>query len=149
MLQVVIYYIVTVILTMDLVTATDNCTEYQFTTHVSYVGESCEDIYNKNAKSHTWSGYYTIHYKVYCGMSSYTGSSCENIFKKYPEIHCRINPKERSEYYRLDNNVCTYCDMAEIAASAADFIKICSVVEVGESRMNFTNYQSLLPGEFC
>ena len=79
-------------------------------------------------------------------MSSYTGSSCENIFKKYPEIH-RINPKEKSGYYRLNNSQWTYCDMSEIAAGAADFISMCSVVEVGESRMKSTNYnyQSFLP----
>ena len=83
-------------------------------------------------------------------MSSYTGSSCENIFKKYPEIH-RINPKEKSGYYRLNNNQWTYCDMSEIAAGAADFISMCSVVEVGESRMKSTNYnyQSFLPGISC
>ena len=150
MLQAVIYYIVTVILTKELVIATDNCTEDQFKTPFSYVGESCEDIYNKNTKSHKWPGYYTIAYKVYCGMSSYTGSSCENIFKKYPEIH-RINPKEKSGYYRLNNSQWTYCDMSEIAAGAADFISMCSVVKVGESRMKSTNYnyQSFLPGISC
>ena len=150
MLQAVICCIVTVILTKELVIATDNCTEYQFKTPFSYVGESCENIYNKNTKSHKWPGYYTIAYKVYCGMSSYTGSSCENIFKKYPEIH-RINPKEKSGYYRLNNSQWTYCDMSEIAAGAADFISMCSVVEVGESRMKSTNYnyQSFLPGVSC
>ena len=150
MLQAVIFYIVTVILTKELVIATDNCTEDQFKTPFSYVGESCEDIYNKNTKSHKWPGYYTIVYKVYCGMNSYTGSSCENIFKKYPEIH-RINPKEKSGYYRLNNSQWIYCDMSEIAAGAADFISMCSVVEVGESRMKSTNYnyQSFLPGISC
>ena len=150
MLQAVIYYIVTVILTKELVIATDNCTEYQFKTPFSYIGESCEDIYNKNTKSHKWPGYYTIAYKVYCGMSSYTGSSCENIFKKYPEIH-RINPKEKSGYYRLNNSQWTYCNMSEIAAGAADFISMCSVVEVDESKMKSTNYnyQSFLPGISC
>ena len=151
MLQAMIYYIVTlVILTKELVIASDNCTEYQFKTPFSYVGESCEDIYNRNAKSHKWPGYYTIAYKVYCGMSSYTGSSCENIFKKYPEIH-RINPKEKSGYYHLNNSQWTYCDMSEIAAGAADFISMCSVVEVGESRMKSTNYnyQSFLPSISC
>ena len=150
MLQAVIYYIVAMILTKELVIATDNCTEYQFKTPYSYVGESCEDIYNKNAKSHKWPGYYTIVYKVYCGMS-YTGSSCENIFKKYPEIY-RSNPKEKSGYYRLNNNQWTYCDMTETATGAADFISMCSVVEVGESRMkstSFYNYQSFLPGKSC
>ena len=67
-------------------------------------------------------------------MSSYTGSSCENIFKKYPEIH-RINPKEKSGYYRLNNSQWRYCDTSEIAAGAADSISMCSIVEVGESRM--------------
>ena len=150
MLQTVIYSIVTVILTKELVIATDNCTEYQFKTPFSYVGESCEDIYNNNTKSHKWPGYYTIAYKVYCGMSSYTGSSCENIFKKYPEIY-RINPKEKSGYYRLNNSQWTYCDMSEIAAGAADFISMCSVVEVDKSRMKSTNYNypSFLPGISC
>ena len=36
MLQAVIYYIVTVILTKELVIATDNCTEDQFKTPFSY-----------------------------------------------------------------------------------------------------------------
>ena len=150
MLLAVICYIVTVILTKELVIATDNCTEYQFKTPFIYVGESCEDIYNKNTEGKKQPGYYTIAYKVYCGMSSYTGSSCENIFKKYPEIH-RINPKEKSGYYHLNNSQWTYCDMSEIAAGAADFISMCSVVEVGESRMKSTNYnyQSFLPGVFC
>ena len=150
MLQAVIYYIVTVILTKELVIATDNCTENQFKSPFSYVGESCEDIYNKNTKSQKWPGYYTIVYKVYCGMSSYTGSSCENIFKKYPEIH-RINAKEKSGYYRLNNSQWTYCDMSEIAAGAVDFISMCSVVEVGESRRKSTicNHQSFLPGKSC
>ena len=41
--------------------------------------------------------------------------------------------------------------MAEIAAGAADFISMCSVVEVGESRMKSINYnyQSFLPGKSC
>ena len=150
MLQTVIYYFVVTVLTKELVMATDNCTEYQFTTPYSYVGESCEDIYNKNAKSHKWPGYYTVVHKVYCGMDYYTGSSCENIFKKYAEIH-RNNPKEKSGYYHLNNNQWTYCNMAEIAAGAADFISMCSVVEVRESRMKSTyyNFQSFLPGKSC
>ena len=52
MLQAVIHYFIAVILTKELVVATENCTEYQFTIPYSYVGESCEDIYNKNVKSH-------------------------------------------------------------------------------------------------
>ena len=43
--------------------------------------------------------------------------------------------------------------MAEIAAGAADFISMCSVVEVGESRMKSSDYnnyyQSFLPGKSC
>ena len=149
-LQAVIYYFVVFVLTKELVIATDNCNEYQFTTPYSYVGESCEDIYNKNAKSHKWPGYYTIVHKVYCGMDYYNGSSCENIFKKYPEIH-RNNPKEKSGYYHLNNNQWTYCNMTEIAASAADFISMCSVVEVEESKMKsmYYTFQSFLPGKSC
>ena len=48
MLQAVIYYIVTMILTKELVIATDQCTEYKFKSP----GVSCEDIYNKNPESH-------------------------------------------------------------------------------------------------
>ena len=45
----------------------------------------------------------------------------------------------------------TYCDMAEIAVGIADFISICSVVDIGESRMKSTNYnyQSFLSGISC
>ena len=41
--------------------------------------------------------------------------------------------------------------MSEIAAGAADFISMCSVVELGESRMKSTNYnyQSFLPSISC
>ena len=59
MLQAVIYYIVTVILTKELVIATDQCTEYQFK-YPFFPDVSCEDIYNKNPESHEWSGYYWI-----------------------------------------------------------------------------------------
>ena len=47
MLQAVIYYIVTVILTKELVIATDQCTEYQFKIPFS-PGVSCKDMYNRN-----------------------------------------------------------------------------------------------------
>ena len=56
MLEAVIYYIVTVILTKELVIATDQCTKHQFKSPF-YPGVSCEDIYNKNPESHEWSGY--------------------------------------------------------------------------------------------
>ena len=42
-------------------------------------GESCESIYNNNAESHEWSGYYWITSRVCCGMN-YTGSYCEDIY---------------------------------------------------------------------
>ena len=79
MLQAVIYYIVTVILTKELVIATDQCTELRSAV------VSCEDIYNKNPDSHQCSGYYWIVKRVFCGMT-YTGSSCHYIYNKYPEI---------------------------------------------------------------
>ena len=128
------------ILTKELIIATDQCTEYQFKSPF-FPGESCEDIYNKNAKSHKWPGYCTI---VYCEMTYVYW------IIKYPEIH-RNNPKEKSGYYRLNNNQWTYCDMTKIAAGAGDFLSMCSVVEVGESRMKSTsyNYQFLLPSKSC
>ena len=136
MLQAVIYYIVTVILTKELVIATDQCTELRSP------GVSCEDIYNKNPDSHQCSGYYWIVKRVFCGMT-YTGSSCDYIFNKYPEIY-KNNPKEKSGYYRLSNNQWTYCNMTEIAANDADFTSTCAVVEVIKS-----TYQSFLPGKSC
>ena len=142
MLQAVIYYyIVTVILTKELVIATDQCTEYQFKCSF-YPGVSCEDIYNKNPESHQCSGYYWIVKRVFCGMT-YTGSSCEHIYNKYPEIY-RNNPKEKSGYYRLNNKEWTYCNMTEIAANDDDFTSTCAAVEVIKS-----TYQSFLPGESC
>ena len=56
MLQAVIYYIVTVILSKELVTATDQCTEYQYKSPF-YPGVSCEDIYNKNPENHDIIGF--------------------------------------------------------------------------------------------
>ena len=108
MLQEVIYYIVTMILTKELVIATDQCNEYQFKSP----GVSCEDIYNKNPESHNCSGYYWIVKRVFCGMT-YTGSSCDYIYNKYLEIY-KNSPKEKSGYYRLNNNQWTYCNMTEI-----------------------------------
>ena len=55
-------------------------------------GESCESIYNDNAESHEWSGYYWITSRVYCGMN-YTGSSCEDIYLIHQEI------RDKSGYY--------------------------------------------------
>ena len=138
MLQAVIYYIVTMIFTKELVIATDQCTEYQFKSP----GVSCEDIYNKNPESHNCPGYYWIVKRVFCGMT-YTGSSCDYIYNKYPEIY-KNNPKEKSGYYRLNNNQWTYCNMTEIAANDDNFIPTCAVVEVIKS-----TYQSFLPGESC
>ena len=138
MLQAVIYYIVIMILTKELVIATDQCTEYQFRSP----GVSCEDIYNKNPESHICSGYYWIVKRVFCGMT-YTGSSCDYIYNKYPEIY-KNNPKEKSGYYRLNNNQWTYCNMTEIAANDDNFIPSCAAVEVIKS-----TYQSFLPGESC
>ena len=99
MLQAVIYYIVTMILTKELVTA--QCTIY----HFESPGESCEDIYNKNPQSHDTSGYYWIldgPRIVYCGMS-YTGSSCEDIYNSNPETVIK------SGYYRINYSQWTYC----------------------------------------
>jgi len=48
---------------------------------------------------------------------SYTGSSCEHIFKKYPEIY-KSNPKEKSGYYRLNNNQWIYCNFTKIVIDA-------------------------------
>ena len=138
MLQAVIYYIVTMILTKELVIATDQCTEYQFKSP----GVSCEDIYNKNPESHNCSGYYWIVKRVFCGMT-YTGSSCDYIYNKYPEVY-KNNPKQKSGYYRLNNNQWTYCNMTEIAANDDNFIPSCAAVEVIKS-----TYQSFLPGESC
>ena len=141
MLQAVIYYIVTVILTKELVIATDQCTEYQFKSPF-FPGVSCEDIYNKNPESHQCSGYYWTVKRVFCGMT-YTGSSCEHIYNKYPEIY-KNNPKEKSGYYHLNNKQWTYCNMTEIAANDGDFTSTCAAVEVIKS-----TYQSFLPGESC
>ena len=144
MLQAVIYYIATVILTKELVIATDQCTEYQFKPPI---GESCEDIYNKNPDSHQCSGYYWIVKRVFCGMT-YTGSSCDYIYNKYPEIY-KNNPKEKSGYYRLNNNQWTYCNMTEIAANDADFTSTCATSTCAVVEVIKSTYQSFLPGESC
>ena len=141
MLQAVIYYIVTMILTKELVIATDQCNEYQFKSPF-FPGVSCEDIYNKNPESHDRSGYYWTVKRVFCGMT-YTGSSCDYIYNKYPEIY-KNNPKEKSGYYHLNNMQWTYCNMTEIAANDDNFIPTCAAVEVIKS-----TYQSFLPGESC
>ena len=128
MLQAVIYYIVTVILTKELVIATDQCTEYQFKSPF-FPGVSCEDIYNKNPESHEWPGYYWIldgPSDVYCGMN-YTGSSCEDIYNNNPETG------DKSGYYRINDNQWTYCNMT--AFTDSDFISTCAGVGGGWRRI--------------
>ena len=128
MLQAVIYYIVTVIITKELVIATDQCTEYHFKSPF-YPGVSCEDIYNKNPESHEWSGYYWITdgpSNVYCGMT-YTGSSCEDIYNNNPETG------DKSGYYRINDTQWTYCNMTAIAAG--DLISTCAGVGGGWRRI--------------
>ena len=120
MLQAVIYYIA-MILTKELVIATDQCTEYQFKSPF-FPGVSCEDIYNKNPESHDKSGYYWIldgPSRVYCGMN-YTGSSCEDIYNNNPETG------DKSGYYRINESQWTYCNMTAIANG--DFISSCASV---------------------
>ena len=99
MLQAVIYYTITVILTKELVIATDECTEYQFKSPF-FPGVSCKDIYDKNPESHERPGYYWIldgPSDVYCGMN-YTGSSCEDIYNNSPEIGNKLG------YYRINDS---------------------------------------------
>ena len=129
MLQAVIYYIATMILTKELVTATDQCTEYQFKSPF-FPGVSCEDIYDKNPESHDRPGYYWIldgPRRVYCGMN-YTGSSCEDIYNNNPET-C-----DKSGYYRINESQWTYCNMT-IIAIANDFISTCAGVGGGWRRI--------------
>ena len=130
MFRTVVYYIITMILTKELVIATDQCTEYQFKTPF-FPGVSCEDIYNKNPESHDRSGYYWIldgPSRVYCGMS-YTGSSCEDIYNNNPET------VDKSGYYRVNDNQWTYCNMTAIAIANGDFISTCAGVGGGWRRI--------------
>ena len=107
----IMYYTVAMILTVELVMADDQCTEYQFQSPF-YPGKSCEDIYNKNSESHKWPGYYWITEgpdRVYCGMN-YTGSSCVDIYMG------NLETGDKSGYYRINNDYWTFCNMTEIAA---------------------------------
>ena len=102
------------ILTKELVIATDQCTEYQFKAPF-FPGVSCEDIYNKNPESHDWPGYYWIlelhgPSNVYCGMN-YTGSSCEDIYNNNPEIGDNLG------YFCINGSQWTYCNMTAIVAN--------------------------------
>ena len=140
MLQAVIYYIVTMILTKELVIATDQCTEYQFKSPF-FPGVSCEDIYNKNPESHDRSGYYWIldgPSRVYCGMN-YTGSSCEDIYNNNPET------VDKSGYYRINESQWTYCNMTTITISG-DFISTCAGVGGGWRRIANVNISA---GDDC
>ena len=136
MLQAVIYYIVTMILTKELVVTTDQCTEYQprfkspglSSLRFKFPGVSCEDIYNKNPESHHRSGYYWITdgpNRVYCGMN-YTGSSCEDIYNNNTEV-C-----DKPGYYRIDNQW-TFCNMTAI--NNGDTICTCAGVGGGWRRI--------------
>ena len=141
MLQAVIYYIVIVILTKELVIANDQCTEYQFKTPF-FPGVSCEDIYNRNPQSHDKAGYCWIldgPSRVYCAMN-YTGSSCEDIYNNNPETH------DKSGYYRINDSQWTYCNMTTIAIAAGDFILTCAGVGGGWRRIVSINISA---GDDC
>ena len=99
-----VFFIIAVILTKELVMATEQCNKYQFKSPF-YPGESCEDIHNMNIESHDKSGYYWIldgPKKVYCGMT-YTGSSCEDIYNNNPETGDKLG------YYRINDTQWVYC----------------------------------------
>ena len=110
-------------------TSTCAAVEVIKSTYQSFLpGESCESIYNNNAESHEWSGYYWItSSRVYCGMN-YTGSSCENIYNNNAETG------NKSGYYRVNNNQWTYCNMTEFAV-ASNFISTCAGVGGGWRRL--------------
>ena len=121
-----VIFIVTVILTKEVVLATEQCSECQFKSPF-YPGESCEEIYSKNPESHDRPGYYWIltgPSKVYCGMN-YTGSSCEGIYYNNPET------ADNSGYYRI-NEEWMFCNMVEIAAN---YILTCAGVGGGWRRI--------------
>ena len=119
-MMLVVYNIITVIFTKELVMATDQCEEYEFQSPF-YPGRSCEVINNKNSESHERSGYCWITdgpSRVYCGMT-YTGSSFDDIYDNNPETG------DNSGYYRINDNNWTYCNMTAIAI-ADDFIPTCA-----------------------
>ena len=104
MLSATMIYCITVILTKELVMATEQCSKYLFKSPF-YPGESCEDIFNMNPESRDRSGFYWIldgPRKVYCGMT-YTGSSCEDIYNNNPETG------DKSGYYRINDTQWVYC----------------------------------------
>ena len=128
------------ILTKELVIATDQCTEYQFKSPF-FPGVSCEDIYNKNPESHDRSGYYWIldgPSRVYCGMN-YTGSSCEDIYNNNPET------VDKSGYYRINESQWTYCNMTAVVTSG-NFISTCAGVGGGWRRIANINISA---GDDC
>ena len=132
------------ILATELVTAADQCTEYQFKSPF-FPGKSCEDIYNKNPESHDWSGYYWITdgpSRVYCGMT-YTGSSCNNIYSNYPEV------RNKSGYYRINGNQWAYCTetCADVGGGWQRIIDI--DISAGDDCPNGWNKANHLGYSFC
>jgi len=125
-MMLAVYYIITMILTKELVMATDDqCSVYRFKSPF-FPGDSCEDIYNKNPESRERPGYYWISSNdVYCGMT-YTGSYCEDIYNNNPET------RDKSGYYRINDTQWTYCNMTAIAAG---IITTCAGVGGGWTRI--------------
>ena len=98
-------------------------------------GQSCESIYNNNAESREWSGYYWITSdRVYCGMN-YTETSCEHIYNNNP------GTGDKSGYYRINESQWIYCNMTTIAIANAhitisgDFITTCAGMGGGWRRI--------------
>ena len=129
--QVFITAIVTLLLMSEtrVVVAQDDkqCSENGSDT--PFFGNSCKNIYNNYVESRDKPGYYWIlefdgPSRVYCGMS-YTGSSCEDIYDNND-----LTTRDKSGYYRINNDEWVYCDMTVIADkfSRGDFISSCAGV---------------------
>ena len=136
--MLVVYYIVTMILTKELVMAADQCEDYHFQSPF-HPGESCEDIYNMNPESQDKPGYYWIldgPTRVYCGMA-YTGSSCADIYNN------NLETGDKSGYYRINDTQWTYCNMTQIPVG---FISTCAGVGGGWRRVAHINVSA---GDDC
>ena len=121
-------------------TSTCDAVEVIKSTYQSFLpGESCESIYNNNAESREWSGYYWItSSRVYCGMN-YTGPSCEDIYNNNPETG------DKSGYYCTNDNQWTFCNMTEIDF-VSNFISECAGVGGGWRRIANINISA---GDDC
>ena len=126
----------------DNFTSTCAAVEVIKSTYQSFLpGESCESIYNNNAESHEWSGYYWItSSRVYCGMN-YTGSSCEDIYKGFHKLRISQVIIARKKTISISEHIVT-CQQSKVVVTSS--LHVLAWEEDGEELLIWISVQEMI-----